>query len=189
MQNSTLEQKSFKAVRSRNCPRTWRIQKQSLKRRWLHKQKRWSIFLLFICSVYEKREHIHWERLLTIPHTGSNDKQNIAFPPTYCKSDTQTTQCSPQSLIYSGPRPKIIHRKCNKSTHTVNWSPLRWCHQFFKDTNLLHLQNLILRCSKDRAKFEFVYFTYFTDLPIHISYQKALKDICWIGMLLKWISR
>lgn len=93
-------------------------------------------FLLFICSIYEKRSLIHWERLLKMPHMGSNDKHNIAVPASYCKSDSVLCGIPTLSLIYSGCWAKIIYHKCNKSPHTVNRSILHRCHQFFKDTNL-----------------------------------------------------
>lgn len=68
MQNSTLGKKKIESTECFpvHCLCTQRLQKA-------HKQNS-NQFLLFICYVYEKRMHIHWERLATILHMGSNDK-------------------------------------------------------------------------------------------------------------------
>lgn len=58
---------------------------------------------------------------------------------------------SPLSLIYSVSKPKLIYHKCNKSSHTPNKFPIQCCHQFFKDTNCLYLQNRMQSHLKDAS--------------------------------------
>ena len=80
MQNSTLKQKSKCSAAERPRARGGYKNKASKGDGYINKSG--DQFLLFICSVYEKTLCILWERLLTIPHMGSNDKHNIAFQST-----------------------------------------------------------------------------------------------------------
>lgn len=70
-----------------NCLSTLRLQKQSLIRRWIYKQKCWSFFAVYM--LFMRREvlstrsdylkYLKWEAMINTI---------IPFPATYCKSDT-----------------------------------------------------------------------------------------------------
>lgn len=114
MQNSTLEQKKSPSEDARSETeketQTWR--KAAINARCAH--------FLFI-----SKRNIQREPQLMTPHRGRADKHNIDFPPTYCKSNTQSKLCFQPALIYSCSRSKVIYHKCNKSTDTANWFPLQ----------------------------------------------------------------
>lgn len=108
---------------------------KAFKRRPRHKQTLRSIFAVKIFCLWREGIstgsdylwHLTWEAVI-----------NIMLPfHLHTVNQIHRLNCVPcRAWFIQVPSQKIIYHKCNKSPHTVNWFPLQWCHQFFKDTNL-----------------------------------------------------
>lgn len=144
---------------------------KAFKRRPRHKQTLRSIFAVKIFCLWrdglstgsDYLWHLTWEAVI-----------NIILPfHLHTVNQIHRLNCVPcRAWFIQVPGQKIIYHKCNKSPHTVNRFPLQWCHYFYKDTNLPHLQKSNSSFSKDLAKqqlFEFIFY-YSFHVSSHMPY-------------------